>query len=258
VNIGWAIVLLVISFAIALLYRHIMLRTFTSVRLTSSMLVPIEELKNISDYRKFFGFLNKFSQASLNRDMTVFKQLPECSKLGPYHFTMAFANLTEIQRDRFASAPELLNDILSIFSDYNNAIWAHRDEQIANALANFHRKVNGEDTQSPSFFISENFKRLLSEIKETLLNNNILKAHVLLLKEEKNTNLTDLELLILTYIVARLSAFFQGRNYRYSENTLTQQIDELIRQLDKLINNIDKPHDVLCQIPDNSFNLSTN
>lgn len=246
----WSLIAIVIS----LLYRKLMIQTYSTIRYDSSMLVPFEQLKDISDYRQFFGFLNKFFQDNLKLEMSTYKNLPKCSKVGPYHFIMAFSNLTEVQRDRFANDPKRLKDIIPIFADYNNAIWTNNTKGIANALANYHRLVKGNKVRKPTFFIAEDFGNLLFRVKEALSENNILKAHLLLLKKESDANLTDLELLTLNYLLARLSSYFQGREYIYTEAGNKALIANLFEEVSKLVKNFkDHPDEIICLIPDRSF-----
>jgi hypothetical protein len=220
----------------------------------SRILVPLEDLTNNAfDYRIFFNFLNKFAENNLKRQaISSSSKLPNCAKVGSFHFLMAFANLTEVQRDSFASQPQRLQELLKLFADYNNAVWIDDEETLANSLANYHRLVKGEQPRKPSFSVNDSFIDLLSNVYNALQENNIFKAHLLLQKKEYDNALTDLEMLSLNYLLARLSSYFQGRSYKYSEAANSSLIEGLTKEVfnlkDKLKNN---PNEALCQIPGN-------
>lgn len=253
-NIYFMLLVVAIGAFLALLYRHLMIRIMRSLHHNSAILVPYEQLKDITDFRQFFGFLNKFSFTNLNINSTIYKDIPSCFKVGPFHFLMAFSNLTEVQRSRFADNPLLLKQLIPIFSQYNNAIWNRDYKGIANALANYHRAVKGSVNREPSFFMTENFKSLLFQVKDALLENNIFKAHFLLQKRESDSNLTDFELILLNYLMARLCSYFQGKGYRYSQAANIKHLEELQKEVIKILNNIDnKPEEILCYLPDNAF-----
>ncbi len=253
-NIYFMLLVVAIGAVLALSYRHLMIRIMRSLHHNSAILVPYEQLKDITDFRQFFGFLNKFSLTNLNINSTIYKDIPSCFKVGPFHFLMAFSNLTEVQRSRFADNPLLLKQLIPIFSQYNNAIWNRDYKVIANALANYHRAVKGSVNREPSFFMTENFKSLLFHVKDALLENNVFKAHFLLQKRESDSNLTDFELIILNYLMARLCSCFQGKGYRYSQAGNIKHLEELKKEVTKILNNIeDKPEEILCYLPDNAF-----
>jgi hypothetical protein len=249
------LIFVAIALVLSLLYRQLGIRALSSLRRRCDMLIPVEQLKELSDYRQFFAFLNKFSKDKLGKDLSGLKKISECSKVGPYHFIMAFSNLIEIQRDRFANNPHLLQELIPIFSEYNNAVWSNDEAGIANTLANYHRKIKGENAiRERSFYITPNFVGLLTKVKDALSNYNLFKAHILLQKKESDISLTDLELLVLNYLLARLSTHFQGRGYKYSKELHVRQIDKIFEEVNFFLMNVkDHPEHILCKIPGNLF-----
>lgn len=249
-----------IAVALSLAYYFIVKHVYFAKLDKSKLLVPLEELTNNAfDYRAFFNFLNKFSQDNLKGDSASSAKLPKCAKVGSFHFLMAFSNLTEIQRDSFASHPQRLQELLSLFAAYNNAVWLNDEETLANSLANYHRLVKGEKAKKPSLIVRDSFVDLLTNVYNALRENNIFKAHLLLQKKEYDTELTDLEMLSLNYLLARLSSYFQGRSYKYSEEANRALIERLTKEVLNLKDTIkNKPSEALCLIPGNMISLHAN
>jgi hypothetical protein len=229
---------------------------------TISASVSIRELENnIADYKKFFLFLNRKSQGRLRGDGKGTKKQKWLKKLrellyevkkwqeirlytsimrpdmGAYQFISAYANLTEVQRSTFAENTRLMYDVLVIYKAYHRAVIHRRYADVANSLANYYRIVRGDNTQEKtSFEINDRFGKMLGEVLGYLSENKIFMAHHLLLKEEDSKNITDLEMLVLHYLLSRLSYFFQGISY-----LCTKEANEnVIKNLKKEITGLNK------------------
>ena len=258
-NIYSFLIVIAIFAAMAYIYRMLMIRAFGKLQNKSALLVPLDHLSGFGDYRDFFGFLNQFSRQSLNFSSSSIKKLPNSAKVGPFHFIMAFSNLVEIERDKFAHDPLLLKKVNSIFAKYNQSIWDSNEEASANSIANYVRVVKGEDTAKPTFFISSQFDNLLRDAEKALSEYNLFKAHLILQKQESSTNLTDLELLVLNYLLARLSSHFQGVHYNSTEDSNRNIIDNIRTEISVILKNSkDAPKSVFINVPNKSFKVSQN
>ncbi|MBF0337490.1 MAG: hypothetical protein HQL05_06615 [Nitrospirae bacterium] len=245
------LIVLIIGILLGLVYIKFMTRGLVLLSRDIFFLIPSEELSDVTDFRQFFSVLNKYSQDRLSIRSSCKESLSDCPNIGPFHFLMAFSNLTEVQRDRFASDPLLLKDLVPLFVKYNDALWTRNIKEMTNAVANYHRKIRGDSTSEPSFFTKESFRKLLVEIEISISENNLFRAHLLLQKKEDDHSLTDLELLIVHFLLARLSVFFQGRIYNYKKSDNEKALNELHKLVTDIAANIIKdPKSVIHRLYD--------
>lgn len=251
-----AFVALIVALAVA--YRFLGAKYYGALQANISSLVPTDELRDTSDYRRFFALLNRFSENKLGAGQAQVKSLESCSRLGPFHFLSAFSNLTEIQREAFASNPEALQKVVGVFEKYNASVWNKDGPLLANSVANYYRAVKGEGLrESPTYSVTDQFLAVLAEAREALARNEIFGAHLIFQQQEENRDLTDLEVLILNYLKGKLAAYFQGKEYCYSTEANEKFIREIEQRVLQVLEMSKRPDQLICRIPGDEFAMTS-
>lgn len=155
------------------------------------------------------------------------------------HLTYAFANLSEISRDRFRTNKELTKSLKHIFSDLNDSIISENHEKYCAILAQYYRLLRSPDKYlcdpiSSIYFIkkqpNDEFVELLDQVQSCLEENDTFEAYnyIIALKNDDLFNrLNDYEMLAYYYLSSKLECFIQGTRYFIRRDAIKRQLDEI-------------------------------
>lgn len=242
-----AIKILFFSFLILLPAAYVIILAYVSILSGNKLkaLIPNEILNsNADDYRNFFVKINSFFEKNLEKSKSL---KPMEQNVISFSLLTAFSNLTEVQRDRFASNSNLLKSIIDILKNLNQSILKKDHTKITYLLGIYYLVIRGHAIHNYVEEKTLSVKMVNKDLYDSYIylqskNPDLFGAYLKLINyvEEKElmNDLSDIEIILVNYFTSRLEAYFQGAIYFYNEeNEFVSELKNNLGSVLKIISN---------------------
>lgn len=249
------LLILIFTFTFILLSFFLLL-VLRAYRVKMRITYPIRTIFDTEDYQDIFVILLKLNSLLKSRkikDNFLGRFWAKLNKINfirlltfrpltydwtKFHLSYAFANLSEVSRDKFRKSPDSIPKLKHVFSSLITSIYSENHKRYCYDLAQYYRLLRAPEVFNNKYFnddyeINKELTKALEEIKDSLKENDTFLSYNYLLpfhNKKYLKNLNDLEVLAVFYLSAKLESFIQGSFYYINREDIKTQIDEIINK----------------------------